>query len=176
MAISLGRLTPFSDKPRWMFLFPSPMCSNPKEVLEQLGFYQIFFKLELTSLQLWGVAKQRYWNLFLCNFLGSRKTGIQLVFTPSFMIPHLKIRCTSTERIENSFLPFLNDSGIRPDFKKRTFGNAAATAIAIAAGADMAGAPDTRDRIPHEKWVETGGLTITAITKVKSNGNAAKMV
>ena len=26
---------------------------------------------------------------------------------------------------------------LRPDFKKRTFGNAAATAIAIAAGADM---------------------------------------
>jgi hypothetical protein len=35
-------------------------------------------------------------------------------------------------------LPFWNDSGVRPDFKKRSFGNAAATAIAIAAGADMA--------------------------------------
>ena len=85
-------------------LFFSPMCSNPKEVLEQLGFYPIFF-LKNWNLLLCNFAKQRYWNLFLCNFLGSRNTGIQLVFTLSFMIlPHLNSGARQLKELPSGYL------------------------------------------------------------------------
>ena len=64
-----------------LLLFFSTMCSNPREVLEQLGFYQMFFfKLELTSLQLWGLRKRGIGICFSATFWG-RETQVYSWFS-----------------------------------------------------------------------------------------------
>ena len=65
----------------------------------------------------------------------------------------------------------MNYSGVRPDFKKRTFGNAAATAIAIAAGADMASLTRGIGFLMKNGWKL---LEMDRLSKVKSNGNCGK--